>query len=200
MTIKGYFVLGGTNPPQLPVTGFSGNHTGTRTRGQFVISTEHQAVTVNIPSRDKSVAMWAPEYALTALQSRIAVLDSEPGPNYRAKLLTLLQDMPADFSAVLSNESTSTHGSLALLGSLTYYGLHDSHTDTSYLFWGTPEDLLYIQHTNPLRYLLYRFPQMPGVFLPGEVICSKWWRWTRNASLLQAFNALEMRLNNGPAG
>jgi len=192
-------VLGGTgNPPLLPFTGVQGNHTGSRVRGQFCISSDYEAHTVNIPSRDKQVTCWA-SYAGSALAARLSVLDADPGPNYRAKLLAAVEGLPNVVAALL-NTSTSTHGSIALIGSQTsYYGLYDQQSDTSYLLWGTPEDLRMLQVQAPLRFLVYRFPSMPVVFLPGEAICSKWWRWTKSSTLLHAFNALEMRLNNGPS-
>jgi len=201
MRLTGYFVLGGTgNPPALPFTGVaSGNHTGARARGQFVIDTDLESHTVNIPSRDKTVTSWMSQDG-QLIATRLATLDAEPGPNYRTKLISLFEDLPDLFGALV-NVSTSTHGSIALVGEqVRYYGLYDQQSDTSYLLWGAESDLHTLQRMYPLRYLVYRFPPMRVVFLPGEVICSKWWRWTRNASLLNAFNALEMRLNNGPSG
>ncbi len=124
-----------------------------------------------------------------------------PGVNYRAKLLALCDEMPCEFLGMMNNVSTSTHGSLAVLGDVSYFGLYDKVADTSYIVWGQESDLQTLQRMFPLRYLVYRFPQMPVAFLPGEVLCSKWRRWTKgSSSLLHAFNALEMRLNNGPAG
>lgn len=201
--MKGYFVLGSANtPPPLSVgtsNGMAGNHTGSRTRGQFEIFTDVESKVINMPSRDKQVMLWEETPEETDFVQCMSVIDSEPGTNYREKLLKMLAKLPRNFVGAVNNVSTSTHGSLAILGDLEYFGLHDLQTETSYFVWGTSNDIRNLQLTNPLRYLLYRFPPMPAVFLPGETTCSKWWRWTKNNPLLHAFNALEMRLNNGQA-
>lgn len=195
----GYFVLGGASkPPPLPLgdleKGLKGNHTASRTGGDFFICCDYPKQTVNIPTRDKRVDLWSPN--VSVLAEHIATLDSQPGENYRAKLLPLLKHVS---EGVINNISTANHGSIALLGLPSFYGLHDNQSGSSYLVWCTEEDLnlLLIQH--PLRYLVFRFPSMKVVFIPCELLCSKWWRWTKSHSLLHAFNALEMRLNNGPS-
>lgn len=198
--MRGYFILGSTasDPPKLSFLGFDGNHVGSKNRGYFVSESDFACQTLNIPSRDKQVLIW---YSMERLifSDLIEKIDSEPGPNYRAKLLAILEILDPAFQGVINNASTSTHGSLALLNPEGCYGLHDNYSSTSYFMWGSENDLRSILIANPLRYLVYRFPTMPIVFLPGEIICSKWWKWSK-LNLLHAFNALEMRLNNGPAG
>jgi hypothetical protein len=206
--LKGYFVLNsdGTPPPLDIFHGeppTSGNHISARGRGNWSLS-PFPELTVSIPSRDKQVEIRSP--VASQLYQRVSVLDSSPGPTYRSKLLDLLgymDDLVCEGPriAVLNNISTSTHGSLALLGDFVYFGLHDPQANVSYLMWTTePGDLPMLQARYPLRYLVYRFPQIPVVFLAGESVCSKWWRWTKSAPLLHAFNALEMRLSNGSSG
>jgi hypothetical protein len=205
MMIKGYFVLGSTGNPvplnlhPLSPLSLAGNHTKSNTRGHWEIFTQKAPQTVNIPTRDKQVLWWShPEDNRFA--PLISVLDSEPGLNYRSKLLGLQEKLSSPFLGVINNVSTSTHGSLALIGDFTYFGLHDTASGTSYLVWtDDDEDLQKIQQQTLLRYLVFRFPKFPVAFLPGEILCGKWWRWQKSG-LLQAFNALELRLNNGSAG
>lgn len=201
--MKGYFVLGSRMgiPPDLPTftPTYSGNHTKAKGRGKFVICTDLEQDVVNLPSRDKQVLLWStsPE----KFRARIQVLESTFGVNYRSKILSILDDMPQDFIGAVNNINQSTHGSLAIVGSsISYFGLFDTQSDSAYLMWGSVEDLRSIQIHSPLRYLVYRFPQTPAVFLVGESVCSKWWRWFSNFNTLHAFNALEMRLTDGPTG
>ena len=205
--MRGYFVLGSKGRP-LPLPIFdgdtrSGNHTKSQNCGQWEIDKVY-GETVNIPSRDKQVEIWSPQ--APALVPFVSVLDSQPGFNYKEKLTDLLGRMSNlsfddPLYAVLNNVSTSTHGSLALLGDFTYYGVYDPQSDTAYLFWTTePNDLSMLLHRHPMRYQVYRFPSMGIVFLPSERICMKWWRWLKSGSMLQAFTALEWRLANGSPG
>lgn len=200
--MKGYLVLGGTNiPPELPFLKpvvARGNHTGSKFRGQFVLCTTAPSKVLHIPSRDKIVSVWS-DGDLESFAQHVGTLDSQSGVNYRSKLASMVEALGPGFTGLINNEGTTNHGSLAIISGadLFYYGLHDTFSDVSYIMWGTPKDLDTIRYSYPLRYLVYRFPSMPIVFLPGEAIGSKWWRWTRANSLFQAFNALEMRLANG---
>ena len=205
-SFRGYFVLGSTNsnPPQLELApqafSVSGNHTGSKYRGEFSVITDFEPRTLHIPSRDKQVEVMVDLLVRPQFLALVEKLDSQPGPNYRSKILTAAESMPTHFYGAVNNVGVSKHGSLAIIdmeNQLKFYGLHDSNSDTSYFMWGEDEDLRDLQYRNPLRYLVYRFPPMKVVFLPGEAIGSKWWRWTRSNSLLHAFNALEMRLANG---
>lgn len=202
--MRGYFVLGSRMgiPPDLPTfeePTHSGNHTKAKGRGKFVICTDLPQDVINLPSRDKQILLWstAPE----AFRDRIKVIETTFGTNYRSKILAMLDDLPADFVGIVNNMNVSTHGSLAIVGeSISYYGLFDTQSDSAYLMWGSDADLRGIQIHSPLRYLVYRFPKTQVVFLVGESVCAKWWRWFSNFNTLHAFNALEMRLTDGPTG
>jgi hypothetical protein len=204
--MKGYFVLGGSRgiPPDLPTfdtrVSYVGNHTKSKERGKFVICSDLDQMTINMPSRDKQIILWSSKDDHKFFSS-MQNLDSEFGINYRSKLLSMVDLLSPDFYGAVNNINVSTHGSIALLGSsISYFGIQDTQSGASYLMWGTDEDLRALQISSPLRYLIYRFPKTKAVFLPGESICSKWWRWVSNFSTLHAFNALEMRLTNGPTG
>jgi hypothetical protein len=202
--MRGFFVLGAPGVPA-PIDSHIfadvvvGNHTGSANRGHWRLSDLPESQTINIPTRDKQVILWSSiKSEERKFYNLVSVLDSEEGTNYKDKLMTLRSKMDDSFIGIINNISTSTHGSLALVGNFVYYGLHDVSSGTSYILWTEdPEDLFQLQRQYPLRYLVFRFPPMPVVFLPGEILCGKWWRWTKSSSLLHAFNALEMRLNNG---
>lgn len=205
--MRGYFVLGGKGLPAaidspLFFNCALGNLTGSADRGQWKFNSTADPQTINIPTRDKQVVLWSSsENEAQKFYNLVSVLDSEEGVNYRDKLISLKSNFDDSFLGVINNVSISTHGSLALVGDFFYYGLHDVSSGTSYVMWTLDsEDLIQLQRQYPLRYLVFRFPPMPVAFLPGEILCGKWWRWTKSSSLLHAFNALEMRLTNGSTG
>lgn len=197
---KGYFVLAGTPHQELiDDEWLLGNHTRNNLRGAFGIHTEWSTRTLNIPSRDKQVMLWADENQLDTFASAMEFIDSHEGPNYRAKLRVLLDSMPTGFRGVINNLNVSTHGSIALLGDFHYLGVFDQQQKTAYLIWdATPFDnqgYFGADCEDANRYLLYRFPLMPVVFLPSENICAKWRKWSgAPTGMLLCFNALERRL------
>ena len=198
-TLKGYFVLSGAPDQELlDAEWFTGNHTRTNLRGAFGLYTDWEKRVISIPSRDKQVVVWA-ENHLENFSAYIEHIDAQDGVNYRAKLLNLLTNLPCGFKGVLNNVSTSTHGSLALLGDFHYLGVLDQQQKTSYLVWSDSkfDDVGYFgaDCEDAKRFLIYRFPRMPVVFLPSENVCAKWRKWA-GAPLgpLLSFNALEKRL------
>lgn len=197
--MKGYFVLGGgKHPSTLP--GFdqteSGNHLGSRDRGQWCIDTILRRSTLNIPARDKLVQVWANDEGDFARS--VSTIDSwlDYAP-YKMKLNRLREQLPEDFLGVINNFNTDTHGSLALVSNqgLNLYGLLDTDSQSCYLVWSTdPLFIGRVLEATPLRFLLYRMPMTNVVFIPSEALCSKWWRWLKTSTSLQAFNALERRI------
>ncbi len=204
----GYFLLGSNRnsgtPPQLPFgePDLIGNHTLSTTRGHHAIFDikDWSHTEIHIPSRDKKVDLWAAS-EVEPFSERIKTLDSQfKGQTYATKLGHIIGDLRPDFQAVLVNTNTSSHGNLAILDltrTISFFGIYDTHYEASYLFWGNEGDVRALFQSSPLRYQLYRFPRIPVVFIASETLCAKWWRWTKNNSLLRAFNALEMRLVNG---
>lgn len=202
--LKGYFVLGGPQlPRELPCFEghMKGNHVGSRNRGQWLLDYDLTEHSLHIPSRDKRLHLLS-NVDNGAFYTSMETLDSSYGDvNYRAKLQTIQSKLDGAFVGVVNNVSTSTHGSLAIITNETrlhFYGLHDTQLETSYLMWTTDDSLLNkVLDDTPLRYLLYRMPSVcwTSVFLPGEVICSRWWRLLKNhSSHLYAYNALERKL------
>ena len=202
--INGYFVLGGPQlPRELPLfeKHYAGNHIGSRNRGQWVIDSMLPNQSLNIPSRDKTISLLSSTDHVS-FQTHMATIDSEYGDsNYRSKLQKMQSSFREDFIGLVNNVSTSTHGSLAIITNalpIHFWGLHDPQLETSYLLWSTAEDFANrVLEVVPLRYLLYRMPSLEhsALFLPGEVICARWWRLLKNhSSHLYAYNALERKL------
>jgi hypothetical protein len=197
MKISGWLSLGGRQATsKLDVPDHGSVVEGTieaRTRGQWMLTHDARSQLLSIPSRDKQVQLIGD---LIYEAGAIASIDSEEGPNYRTKLLPLV-DVEHDFCGALVNRSTSTHSSFAILTNqqLWLWGLHDQYIHHSYLLWSSePETLHRIVQAQPLRHLIYRFPEPRCLFLPVESICAKWWRWQQGQNDLMAFNALERRL------
>ncbi len=201
----GYFVLGGpgTAPPLFTDTpAVQGNHTQSPSRGHHALFDLHGWThsEIHIPARDKKVDLWmtrpAPDF-----EERLKTLDSQyKGQTYTVKLANVIAPEQPDLQVVVLNTNIASHGSLAicdLTRTLMFFGIRDTHTQTAYLFWGAEFNVRALLISNPLRYEIYRFPHIPVVFIASETLCAKWWRWTKNNSLLRAFNALEMRLVNG---
>lgn len=197
--MKGYFVLGGGKQPSA-LPGFdltiSGNHIGSRDRGQWCIDTELRLSTLNIPSRDKQVQVWANDNG--EFERDIGVVDSwlDDAP-YRLKLSRIRERLPDDFVGAVNNVNTDTHGSLALVSNQGFhlYGLLDTQSQSCYMVWTLdPSFIGRVLNSSPLRFLLYRLPVANVVFIPSEALCSKWWRWLKTSTSLQAFNALERRI------
>jgi hypothetical protein len=202
--ISGYFVLGGPQLPRdLPLFAktYKGNHVGNRNRGQWVVDSGLFKQTLNIPSRGKSIELLSStDHELFA--ASMATLDSEYGDvNYRSKLQHIQNQFSADFIGMVNNISTSTHGSLAIICNdlpVHFWGLYATEIESAYLLWSTSVDKcsLLLEHS-PLHYLQYRMPTLHrnALFLPGEVICARWWRLLKNhSSHLYAYNALERKL------
>jgi len=202
--LNGYFSLGG---PQLPIPlpvfkgTYKGNHINARNRGQWAFDTKFENKSLNIPSRDKRVTIFASS-ELSEFGSLMEFLDSEyDHANYRGKLNLILPNLSSSFVGIVNNISNSTHGSLAVLTNdtpLYFYGLHDVELEYTYLMWTASQEFFQsVLDAKPLRYLVYRMPvlQRGAVFLPGEILCSKWWRLNKNhPSTLYALNAIERRL------
>jgi hypothetical protein len=206
--LNGYLALGGAQlPAPLPCfeASVKGNHIGSRNRGHWVFDTYFQKTVLNIPSRDKQVESFT-STDCSLFSERLSGLDSENEHlTYKGKLNLILPELSPNFIGIVNNISTSTHGSLALVcrdAGLHFYGLFDTELDYTYLMWTSEAGFLAeVLESKPLRYLVYRMPILTNnsVFLPGEIICSKWWRLTKNHSqVLYALNALERRLF-GPA-
>lgn len=196
--MNGYFVLGGGSGV-LELPGFSrhytGNLVGSRDKGQWVLDTGITPTIINIPARDKHVQVWCDH---PPFEEALSLLDSNGTGPYASKLAAI--PIPTGSVAVAVNVNVSTHGSLGMRFEtpLYVYGLSDTQMKTSYLVWSTDESHINtILNTMPLRFLLYRFPvaESGSIFIQGEAVCSKWWRWLKNhTQLLHAFNALEQRM------
>lgn len=203
--LNGYFALGGAQiPDDLPCfkKQYSGNHLNSRSRGQWVIDCDLTPVNMNIPSRDKQVQLFS-DVDDNKFLDLMSSIDSEyEEKNYRGKLNLVQQQLASAFTGIVNNISTSTHGSLALITNDTpihFFGLHDTGLNYSYLMWCTDYDYhRVILESQPLRFLLYRMPALvnSSIFLPGEVLCARWWRLSKNHgnNTLYGFNALERRL------
>jgi len=194
--MRGYFSLSGQ--PTLPDFRMTheGPGVGARSLGRWGIATDLGSITLNIPSRDKQVMLWhrtCPEFV-----SALATLDSSfQGLTYADKLTRVLTYLPANFVGMVSNISTDTHSSIAVLSNpgLSVCGLVDTKTASSYLLWAPDgQDPTHeLRSAHPLRFLVYRMPRLHVLFLPAESVCSKWHRWSKTSALL-AFNALERKL------
>lgn len=199
--IAGSLALGGPQiplalplpPASLSVTG----NIGARTRGQWAIVADMESRVLNIPARDKQVQLITNSFHI---ESTVSQLDSMDGSNYKAKLQQLLSDAGPGFQAVIINHNVSTHSSFGIVtaGSELYlWGLYDDQLGQAYLLWSSDmNEIVNVAASNPLRYLVYRFPvlQWDCLFIQIETICIRWWRWTKNGTTLRAFNALERRL------
>lgn len=199
--MRGYYVLGGgSGHIELPTfeKQYSGNLVGSRDKGNWVLDSRVSPLTVNLPARDKQVDVWATSNQ-EAFRIAVANLDASYGD---APYADKLHRIPVDgaFAGAVINTNVSTHGSLGIKvvdSALFVYGLTDTQLKTSYLVWSSVDDIHRILSCMPLRFLLYRFPVMHtgAVFIQGEAICSKWWRWLKtHQQTLHAFNALEMKL------
>jgi hypothetical protein len=207
MVLKGYMALGGGEEVIFPhFTQYEGEGVGPK-RGRWKMDTDLKTNVLSIPSRDKQVQLFADEERF-AFAPLMATIDSTEGQNYRAKLRQVLQELSPRFVGVVNNISTSTHRSLAFITGETpiyFYGLFDTKHKGAYLAWGTdPMDIqpLLLSDSDPLRYLIYRFPILmhDALFLPQERVCALWYTWIKRAdySALQPFNALERRLFGQP--
>lgn len=203
--IAGYFTIGGGSPIELPTFESSlhkGNLVGSRDKGHWCLETDWDTAQLDIPSRDKSVHLWA-DKNLSGLEQKLAHIDSDQtGMSYLQKLQSSFPN--SEFSAFILNVNKDTHGSLALMANtpIFVHGLHDTQLKCSYLVWSDSLDRLNsIRSRDPLRFLLYRFPDLNNqiIFIQAEAVCSKWWRWMKShQSQLHAFNALEYKLYGHP--
>jgi len=151
--------------------------------------------TLNIPSRDKEVQLWATHG--NDFMSRLAVIDSWcTGSTYSEKIGMIAHASPANFVGFVNNINSDTHGSVALVcpSGITVTGLYRTDKTGAYLVFHPSAMPAPSLDYNKNEFLHYRFPEMQSLFLHSESVCAKWWRWTTNSSVLQAFNALERRL------
>jgi len=205
MKFFGYMSLGGG--PELDF-GIGHTHEGQPVgphRGRWRMATDLKDTTLSIPSRDKQLQVFYSR-GIEHLAPRLAQLDSEDGPNYKAKLQSVLNGTYELQSVVgaVNTISTSSHHTLTLFSNdmdwpLHIIGLFDVQHKTTYLFWSTnPSLIMSVLDVHPLRFLIYRFPTAGLVFLRTEVLCSQWRSWMRKSefSALLPFNALERRLFN----
>ena len=181
--ITGCFTLAGT--AEIPTFALIG-HLINGVKGGYSLETDLDSHYFPVPSRDKEVLLYGDYHAA------LGKLDSSyAGLSYQDKLL---QEGFGTTPGVIINKTT--HGSLAVLGSVPAYGLYDTKSGSAFYFFTTdPARFNAILENNPLRYLIYRFPTAPVVFIQAEGVCSKWWRWMQTSrSVLHAFNALEHKL------
>lgn len=200
--IFGYLCLGGDSEIDFSAIGpYEGQPIGPH-RGRWRMETGLRTTTLSIPSRDKQVQLFY-SCGLDQFAAKMAGLDAEPGPNYKAKLGQVVEGLPSDFVGVVNTLSTnSTHHSLAVMTVATkihVYGLFDTQASTAYLFWSDdPRRIHQVIDQHPLRFLLYRFPILnyDAMFMHIEILCAQWRDWMRksNFSALLPFNALERRL------
>ena len=93
------------------------------------------------------------------------------------------------------DDMQAASGIAVVNSSVAWVGLYDRTLDYAYIAWATDGgELASLLALDPLRFLLFRFPEMPTTFLPLRALTSKWYRWNKPGELLLAFNALERRL------
>ena len=205
--LNGYFVLGGPSTDLIPLPNFfnhyHGNHIGARSRGSWVIDTNFISHTINLPSRDKQVQVLVSEKRFEALfVELLSSIDSNyVNQNYRTKLTNIQTELDSEFIGIVNNNNIDSHGSMGIVTNTNPFymtGLHDTRFGSSYVLWSTDENFVHkILQSDPLRYLIYRFPTLvnSSLFFQSEAVCSKWYRWLKtHDSVLHAFNALERRL------
>lgn len=189
---RGYFILVGNNPLPTFSVEVIGTVGSTRDKGGFCLESTLVPQTLSIPSRDKQVILWTSKDII----SRIATIDSFMGSaDYQSKL----EAMQLAVQGVILNKGQ--HSSVALLGNFFCYGLFDTQLRSAYYFFTDDDsDLSRVLGSDPLRYLVYRFPLLKtACFIQSEAVCSKWWRWMKtHNSVLHAFNALEHKLHGRP--
>jgi hypothetical protein len=189
--LRGYFTLTGT--PSLSTfdsAPYYDTLIQTKQKGELFLDTDLATHGFDIPSRDKQVLMFG-DYC-----DEMSTVDSMfPELPYQQKLIQLGLGQNPGF--ILNRTS---HGSIAILGCAFHYGLFDLKTQSAYYLFSTESSTLEnCLAAEPLRYLLYRFPRSPVVFIQAEGVCSKWWRWMKtHQSPLHAFNALEHKLHGPP--
>lgn len=189
--LRGYFTLTG----QAALSTFDNapyfdNLIQAKQKGELYLDTDLAAHGFDIPARDKQVLLFG-EYI-----DEMSTIDSMyPELSYQQKLVQLGLGVEPGFILNRTN-----HGSIAILGCKYHYGLLDLKARSAYYLFSTEEDTLEkCLAAEPLRYLIYRFPSSPVVFIQAEGVCSKWWRWMKtHQSPLHAFNALEHKLHGPP--
>jgi hypothetical protein len=205
--LDGYFNIGGGSPIELPSFTEPTSHlnlVGARDKGHCALHTNWNDSILDIPARDKSVKLWsASDQGREALSRSLSHIDSsQSGSSYTEKLSFIR----AQDAAFILNVNKDTHGSFALISGnrqIHIHGLYDTQLKSSYLVWSLDKDRVdAIRHSDPLRFLVYRFPVLDGgrvVFVQAEAVCSKWWRWLKShQSQLHCFNALEYKLYGHP--
>ena len=181
---KGYIGLGGRQYTPLFPAPLSDS------RAKWGIDpSEWVTATLNIPTRSKQVTILSPT-PLPYLRD-IELLDSQDGANYKNKLGCIQEEC-----WLINYDDTQVASGLAVVNSsVAWVGLYDRTLEYAYLAWATEgSDIETLLTSDPLRFLLFRFPEMPVAFLPLRALTSKWYRWSKSGELLLAFNALERRL------
>jgi hypothetical protein len=191
--LNGYFCLDKGEPLFECEPGVQGYSLPIKEACHFGLSTALESYGFSIPSRDKYVLSFG------VYCEALPTLDSFQGENeqltYAQKLERL--GLGKELGVIINK---TEHGSLAVLGCPYHYGLYDTKQKSAYyMFTDDARSLERLLVLNPLRYLVYRFPQNTAiVFLQAEGLYNKWHRWMRNSnSPLHAFNALEHKLH-GP--
>lgn len=183
---KGFIGLGGRQYVPL----FPCNHEDTKSRwGIYHTEDEIIPVSLSIPSRSKR-AQVLPRGTIDI--ATLGLLDSLDGENYLCKLKAI-----PDQCWMVNYDGAGLASGIAIVNSdVVWVGMYDKTLDYSYLMWADdPSDVDTLLADDPLKFLIFRFPQMPTVFLPlRAAMTSKWHRWMRSGNLLLAFNALERRL------
>lgn len=203
MTLRGYFVLGASTEADLALSKHPIFYNPTAQgsvpmrSGSWGMVTDLPTTTVNIPTRNKRVQVWANSKAPPFLAD-LSALDSAAGINYGSKFLSMVDKAPGSLG--FAHNDNKGQPSIVVFGGLTYFGLHDQKEKVSYLMWTDDlQDLVWVRAQDPLRYLLFRFAMPKVAFLQPNMICSKWRKWAAPndlSNLLFAFNALEKRLTN----
>jgi len=199
--MRGFFSLSGK--ARMPLPTFT--HFADWGRGICGIDVEGWASRkLSIPTRNKQVLLLTENGAdLGNFTDFMATVDASEGANYQEKLRAFLEGCDAGFRGLVVNLNTSNYVSLALVAASEVFvlGVQDQHTETCYVVWATEEsDLQALLDTDPLRFLIYRFPKLENdaLFFSIETLVYKWHKWGQtHASTLLGFNALERRLFRG---
>ena len=188
----------------------TGRYTGVWSLLRHSPMAEGDLTRAHLPHRDKYLDLhWSEDTndrTRDYLQGRIEGLDGQyEGMTQLQKYREMSQDFTSDYElhcgCSLVINTVSTHSAWALLNfggaPMVLLGAYDPQLKAAYLVWSMGNDLEErLRDAYPLKYLLYRFPLVANraVFIPTQAICAHWWRYTKTADPLFAFNALELKL------